>query len=377
MTESIIIRNFGPLKEIEIQDLRPFVFLIGPSGSGKSTLLKVVAMMRWIYKMICIRSYLNYSGIKVSTFSIDFKRQMKLLGLDSFIHGDTYIEYHYGTFSVVYDKKLKMVKKRIDQNELSLEKLSFISDKRGIIGDLLEHNLSLKKRSFYANETFEDYMTATEAIRTFDIPGLGVRLNVKKNSNGEKHLIEPQDGDNYSILLKDASSGTQSSIPLSLIVEYYTKQFDIVASLNDSVFSYVSKSDSLKDFRAVTNVGELPNKRVSLFIEEPEISLYPMTQKTLMDSIISSCNSVADYQMNLMVATHSPYIINHLNVMLRRGRENGGVDAPDLGVYLVQQGRLCDLIAEDLDTGEKVVDATELSEPMEDIFRHSLKLPCL
>ena len=374
MTESIIIRNFGPLKEVEIQDLRPFVFLIGPSGSGKSTLLKVVAMMRWIYKMICIRSYLNYSGIKVSTFSIDFKRQMKLLGLDSFIHGDTYIEYHYGTFSVVYDKKLKMVKKRIDQNELSLEKLSFISDKRGIIGDLLEHNLSLKKRSFYANETFEDYMTATEAIRTFDIPGLGVRLNVKKNSNGEKHLIEPQDGDNYSILLKDASSGTQSSIPLSLIVEYYTKQFDIVASLNDSVFSYVSKSDSLKDFRAVTNVGELPNKRVSLFIEEPEISLYPMTQKTLMDSIISSCNSVADYQMNLMVATHSPYIINHLNVMLRRGRENGGVDAPDLGVYLVQQGRLCDLIAEDLDTGEKVVDATELSEPMEDIFNEYVNL---
>lgn len=374
MIESILIKNFGPLKEVEINNLRPFVFIIGPSGSGKSTLLKVVAMMRWIYKMICIRSYLKYSGIKASTFSIDFKRQMKLLGLVSFIHGDTYIEYRYGSFAVVYDKGLKLAKKIISQDELSLEKLSFISDKRGIIGDLLEHNLSLKKRSFYANETFDDYITASEAIRTFDIPGLGVKLNVKKTSNGEKHLIEPKSGDGYSILLKDASSGTQSSIPLSLIVEYFTKKFDIVASLNDSVFNYVSKSDRLKDFRATTNIGELPYRRVSLFIEEPEISLYPMTQITLLDSIIESCNSVRGYNMSLMVATHSPYIINHLNVMLRRTKEQGGINASDLGVYLVTDGKLCDLLAEDLSTKEKVVDTAELSEPMENIYNEYISL---
>jgi predicted ATPase len=48
--ESLIIKNFGPVKEAEIPDVKPFTFLIGESGSGKSTILKVLAMMRHIYK---------------------------------------------------------------------------------------------------------------------------------------------------------------------------------------------------------------------------------------------------------------------------------------------------------------------------------------
>ena len=55
MKETLLIKHFGPLQEVQLSDIPPYVFLIGPSGSGKSTLLKVVALMRWIYKMMCIR----------------------------------------------------------------------------------------------------------------------------------------------------------------------------------------------------------------------------------------------------------------------------------------------------------------------------------
>jgi predicted ATPase len=63
MQESIIIKHFGPIKNIEINDIHPFTVFIGESGSGKSTIMKVIALFRWIYKMLCIRSYLKYANI--------------------------------------------------------------------------------------------------------------------------------------------------------------------------------------------------------------------------------------------------------------------------------------------------------------------------
>lgn len=63
-------------------------------------------------------------------------------------------------------------------------------------------------------------------------------------------------------------------VPLNLIVEYFSKHYDLVESLNRSILSYVSQSDNLKAFKAATNVGEFPSKRVSLFVEEPELSLF-------------------------------------------------------------------------------------------------------
>lgn len=65
MEESIIIRNFGPIKEVEIYNIRPLTVFIGESGSGKSTIMKVIVLFRWIYKMVNIRSYLKHANITV------------------------------------------------------------------------------------------------------------------------------------------------------------------------------------------------------------------------------------------------------------------------------------------------------------------------
>ena len=44
MKEYITIKEFGPLKNIENLEIKPFTVLIGESASGKSTLMKVVAV---------------------------------------------------------------------------------------------------------------------------------------------------------------------------------------------------------------------------------------------------------------------------------------------------------------------------------------------
>lgn len=66
--EKILIKNFDPIEEVSIQDIRKITVFIGESGSGKSTIMKVVSLFRWIYKMVNIRSFLKYSGVKKSPF---------------------------------------------------------------------------------------------------------------------------------------------------------------------------------------------------------------------------------------------------------------------------------------------------------------------
>ena len=68
MQESIIICNFGPIKDVEIQNIRPFTVFIGESGSGKSTIMKLIVLFRWIYEMLNVRSYLKHANISQSPF---------------------------------------------------------------------------------------------------------------------------------------------------------------------------------------------------------------------------------------------------------------------------------------------------------------------
>ena len=42
MNEKLIVKNFGPIREAEL-DLKKLTVFIGPQGSGKSTLAKLVA----------------------------------------------------------------------------------------------------------------------------------------------------------------------------------------------------------------------------------------------------------------------------------------------------------------------------------------------
>ena len=74
LSECIKIENLGPLKNIELNDIPHLTVFIGESGSGKSTIMKILILFRWIYKKICIRSYLRHSGITRSPFRFKFER---------------------------------------------------------------------------------------------------------------------------------------------------------------------------------------------------------------------------------------------------------------------------------------------------------------
>ncbi|MDR1096933.1 MAG: AAA family ATPase, partial [Tannerella sp.] len=320
MHETIIIKNFGPVKDIEIQNISPFTVFTGESGSGKSTVMKVVALFRWIYKMLNLRSYLKYANISQSPFNFDFRQCLKNNGLSDYLKPDTDITYKKGKTTIHYKGKLAS-SPVVPKEELSLEKMNFIADKRNLIPDMLAAKKNDKiPMSFFLEETYNDFVTSSGLVKELTIDYLGVKYFSRETGTGVRYFIGSlNETDNYTINMEDSSSGTQTVVPLSVIIEYFSKHYDFKGTFNNMIFKYLSQSDSLKDFRAEQNIGDIKHKNIHIHIEEPELSLYPESQRNLINFIVNRCfvEKHKDYNMTLMLATHSPYIINHLNLLIK------------------------------------------------------------
>lgn len=70
----------------------------------------------------------------------------------------------------------------------------------------------------------------------------------------------------------------------------------------------------------------------------------------------------------MIIATHSLYIVNYLNVLIHQNKEGRGRIAPDdLAVYRMHEGSLQPLMAKD-ENNRKFVDTYDLTEQIEAIL---------
>lgn len=371
--ESLYIRDLGPIKEIFLEDIKPLTVIIGQSGAGKSTLMKVLALTRWIYKMLNIRVYLQTAGVKESPFKFNIKRYLSDDGIFDYLHENTLIVYTHDEASFEI-KGVKAEFRQISQvsyENLCLEKISFITEKRNVLSDLLALAMKEKTAPFYLKELLNEYQTAIKYIKALDLEAVGVKLEIKKVNGVEYSYISGHDaGHEYSVKLEDASSGIQSMAPLNLIVHYYAHFFNLVESFNKAVFRYVMEGDSLKDFHPAQNVGDIPRKRVDIHIEEPEICLYPDNQLRLMNQLVRECwNTDRDYDISLMITTHSPYLLNQLNLLFKAYDMGSDIEGAKMNydqtdVYAVENGSLLNLKVENA----HLVNPEFLSAPVDHIY---------
>lgn len=373
MKEYIIIKKFGPIESIELNPIEPFVVLVGESGSGKSTIMKVLSLFRWIYKRLVLRSYVRHAGIKKTNIGFQFRTVLKVSGLDEYLKPNTEIIYGRGGNEISYVKGKLNVGKNISKEDLSLEKVCFVSDKRAMMSDILSSKTKHDFSNYYLQDTLDNFLLATDNITELPINYLNIDFNVQKNVQGIKYLIKGKDKSKFSVNIKNASSGMQTVVPIHLIVEYYAKYFDPKKSMSSSLFQYFNDNDRLTEFSATKNIGDIEQKNVHIMIEEPELNLDPQSQTCLLDFLTNRCFvEEHPYNMTLMLATHSPYMVNYLNILLKRGQTHSvinegkaSISDDQIGVYKVEDGEIYPLIVK---ANPVVVDARPMSQVIADIY---------
>ncbi len=381
MKESIIIKNFGPLKEVEIDDIKPLTVFIGKSAGGKSIIMKVIVLMRYIYKMVNICSYLKNAKITRSPFKLRFNSLLHD-GLKGMITAQTEIYYtveiNGNKYTLKYTNRGLQSDINIPDKDLIFFKEAYVSGMRSLIPIWASKAVSVKGENlgFFFHETFNDFNDATDVIKEQKLEYLNLKMKVRKSGNRPKlFTIESLQNDAVPIELRYASSGIQTSAPLVAIVHYFAQEFSFKDAFQRSVLNYLYKQDLLTKFTPGINRNKL-GKYVHIHIEEVELSLAPEDQRAFMSNLVEEVfhKNKKDRKLGLMVSTHSPYIVNHLNVLLRAGyfekaRENYPfLEKDDIAVYRVNEGKIISLMATDNDTGEYVINALDMSDTMERIF---------
>lgn len=305
MMEKLIVKNFGPIKEAEI-DLNKYVVFIGDTSTGKSVLAKLIAIFRDSFYILSLKRDLD---------SIDFIKELKRYNIDfntknSFIHycdGDQVLLELKKNKIVLYDKEIN----KVYYNELKSNDnllfgnstfLNFLDLDKEEIFEFAINNFIKKTASTYipaerilfslignslsglwANnvalpECYKDFAAKYEVSRKeADISFFPIfEMNYNFNKGVDKISLN-----GVQILLSEASSGVQSLIPLLLVIDYEIKNSNLV---------YLK----------------------SLIIEEPELNLFPKKQKKLMDYIIQKLSKKA----RTIITTHSPYVLSALDTLM-------------------------------------------------------------
>lgn len=382
MKEYITIKEFGPLKNIENLEIKQFTVLIGESASGKSTLLKIVAMMRYLYKMTNIRSYLYRSKITKSPFRIRLDTMMKRQGMTKMFTKDSLIVYRVQMDDgVSYEVRIENgnLKKTevIEQQHLMLCKNSYVSENRNIIPTWAQTSWKNKGATlgFYFHETNDDFGCASEGEKELVMDFVGMKMIITHpKGKPTRYQIVPTDNHHAPIELTEASSGIQTSAPLALIVDYFAKDFSFKEAFNRSVMSYLYEMENLSKFKAVSEPTSLP-KIVDVHIEEPELSLFPDAQCKLIEKMFyTALHANSDRTLNMMLATHSPYILNYLNIVLNQTDEQRArLNNNNTAVYRIYEGETQDLLMQD-EHGHWIVDTYDLSEMMNTIYNEFVNL---
>ncbi|RZJ52235.1 MAG: hypothetical protein EOO44_12470 [Flavobacterium sp.] len=299
--EKLIVKNFGPIKEAEI-DLTKYVVFIGDTSTGKSVLAKLISIFR---------EFSNVLNNKVdnSLLLASFRNQLVNYNID-FNYDESQIDYydidlHLRLYSnkilVVKDSRVKMTMEELEQ---------FIKGK-----DILEpdeetqiafRSLSVKGQNIYvpaeriltslvggsiyglwANNValpncFKDFAAKFEVARnrisTIKYP----EFDFVYFYNNSQDFIRTGNNEEAEISLVQASSGIQSLVPLLLVLDFEL-------------------------------LGGRIEPRLSFLIEEPELNLFPIKQKKLIDYIIKGVNRTG---YKVVITTHSPYILSSLDTLM-------------------------------------------------------------
>ena len=364
--ERLIIKNIGPIKEINIELNKINVF-IGAQSSGKSTISKILCHCQWVEKMC----YLNDKELEKYSIAYEFYNSLvNYHRLKGYFNETASIEYIGTYLTITYTHSTEKITIEKHANiTYSYPKISYIPSERNLVA-------AISNFSKY-NETNDvilyfgyDWTDAKDAIPQIDLSKILERNISYEYRSGVDYI---KDGE-AEILLKFASSGILSMLPLYLTTSYMCDEVFKITRGISSEKRTIAKELSLKA-EDVFNY-----KYTQLFIEEPEQNLFPEAQKKLVYNILNLNNNNTDHRLS--ITTHSPYILYAINNCILGGLvkdkmsvdefneiaiKDSFIDPKKISVFQIADGKINNIQNEDGLIGENFFDNI-MKELMDDYY---------
>jgi len=336
----IKIKNFGTIKQGHQHndgwiDLKKVTVFVGNQASGKSTLAKLISTFIWIekalvrgdYKKIWFErknrlknKYLNYHRLE---------NYLKTNGIDK-----TVIEYQGDAYSIRYKDGSLILDERLG-DAYHLPQIMYVPAERNFIS-YVKTPKELKLSSDSLKEFLTEFDNAKNKMRGLKkLPINNITVEYDKLND-----ILNLKGQDYKVKLNEASSGFQSAVPLYLVSEYLANSVknqnkeNKEAMTSDELKRFkkgveeIWKNNSLTDEQkraALSVISSKFNKTAFVnIIEEPEQNLFPSAQWNLLQSLLEFNNISSGNQ--LIITTHSPFIINYLSIAIQGGYLKNKID---------------------------------------------------
>lgn len=401
----ILIKNVGAISSVNFV-LNKLTVLIGPQSSGKSTIAKILTYCQWLEKYVIIHQSLDdvdYGFVKDTL--VDYFK------LNSYLNDGFEVRYNGDAIDFLFKAPDKVEVSKTDGfGKMSVGKIAYIPVERNLVS--FPNLPSMKMEYDYVREYVFDWLSIHNKYtkdNALKLPNLNLKYYYDSNKGD---LIELEDG--KPILLNEASSGIISIVPLYVYVHYLTEwvyehkddiSFTNRKNIRKSVLNELKKLTNRREVDEVidnddrqlmdylldvlprlSNMSEytkesLPLKNLidlqerlsvphysRIIIEEPEINLDPYTQFSLINDLLSIINLNRD---RVLLTTHSPYILNHLNLLFKAFDKNTVIEGAnlnydDVSVYATTIGGIKDLKVKNA----HLINPEYLSAPLEEIYLH-------
>ena len=307
MSSTLSIKDFGPLNLVKIE-LKKFNIIIGPQSSGKSCILKIAAFCRYAESLICSNSVRD-----IEDGDFVGKRLINYYKLGGFINPNV-SEIMYDSpkckLFIIFPNGIGKISYIPKQNSYYETKVAYIPAERNLLAIP-----GIDERPFFGinlSDTFFEWKTAKLSINKgnqFDVLNLGVSYYYDQNEVQDKLSI----GESKDIPFNNASSGLQSVVPVCILINHYMHSKPRVVEQYNDLQNLTSLPDDIKlQLRARIEMLKNDVLPCDIFLEEPEISIFPETQYEFVKWIVNTLNSNG-LDNSISIATHSPYILGAFN----------------------------------------------------------------
>ncbi|MCC6726489.1 MAG: ATP-binding protein [Saprospiraceae bacterium] len=327
----IRIKNFGPIKEGYHDDdgwldIKKVTVFIGNQGSGKSTMAKLISMFTWIEKALVRGDYDEKWFTRRGRFKNQFLTYHRL---ENYFPGDgifdsSIIEYEGDAYTIRYVIGQLEIK-AVENRKYPLPQIMYVPAERNFIS-----NVKTPKALKLTSDSLIEYVTEFDNAKLEMKGSLRLPVNQVDVEYDKLNDVVNIKGKDYKLRLTEASSGFQSLVPLYLVSWYLSNSVKLQSENTHSPSSEeldrfrkgvteIYRNESLTEEQRRIAISVLASKfNKSAFInivEEPEQNLFPTSQWQMLKSLLEFNNM--NQGNKLIMTTHSPYIVNYLNIAVQ------------------------------------------------------------